>query len=198
MAPFGATGDAWAANRAVVRVRLGVLRTSACERGTATSAFDPEVVPGAGRYAVGTVGGELFAVTRRSRHLGADLANGSVDRAGCLVCPWHGAKYDPRRCYRADDARPAGLLREDPRFRYGLPSDDEGAATWSRFARRARNHRGRPLGPEGGTMPVALTRSWRRPPRRRVTSKPTGRLTCPGRRRPGVRGEACQGGEARQ
>src|SRR5687768_9431406 len=32
--------------------------------------------------------------TRRCRHLGADLANGSVDREGCLVCPWHGARYD--------------------------------------------------------------------------------------------------------
>jgi nitrite reductase/ring-hydroxylating ferredoxin subunit len=26
--------------------------------------------------------------------LGADLANGSIDRAGCLVCPWHGARFD--------------------------------------------------------------------------------------------------------
>ena len=40
----------------------------------------PGVVRGAGRYAVGNAGGELFAVTRRCRHLGADLANGSVDR----------------------------------------------------------------------------------------------------------------------
>lgn len=54
----------------------------------------PGVVRGAGRYAVGNADGELFAVTRRCRHLGADLANGSVDRDGCLVCPWHGAKYD--------------------------------------------------------------------------------------------------------
>jgi nitrite reductase/ring-hydroxylating ferredoxin subunit len=36
----------------------------------------------------------LLALTRRCRHLGADLANGSVDRQGCLVCPWHGARYD--------------------------------------------------------------------------------------------------------
>ena len=49
---------------------------------------------GAGRYAVGNAGGELFAVTRRCRHLYADLANGRVDRDGCLVCPWHGSKYD--------------------------------------------------------------------------------------------------------
>ena len=48
----------------------------------------------AGRYAVGTSQDELFAVTRRCRHLGADLADGSIDGEGCLVCPWHGARYD--------------------------------------------------------------------------------------------------------
>ena len=54
----------------------------------------PGVVRGGGRYAVEKRDGELFAVTRRCRHLGADLANGSVDGEGCLVCPWHGARYD--------------------------------------------------------------------------------------------------------
>ena len=54
----------------------------------------PGVVRGAGRYAVGNADGELFAVTRRCRHLRADLAHGSIDEEGCLVCPWHGAKYD--------------------------------------------------------------------------------------------------------
>ena len=54
----------------------------------------PGVVRGAGRYAVGNANGELFAVTCRCRHLGADLAGGSTDRRGCLVCPWHGARYD--------------------------------------------------------------------------------------------------------
>jgi nitrite reductase/ring-hydroxylating ferredoxin subunit len=24
----------------------------------------------------------------------ADLAKGSIDEDGCLVCPWHGSKYD--------------------------------------------------------------------------------------------------------
>ena len=48
----------------------------------------------AGRYAVGNANGELFAVTRRCRHLYADLANGRIDKDGCLVCPWHGSKYD--------------------------------------------------------------------------------------------------------
>jgi nitrite reductase/ring-hydroxylating ferredoxin subunit len=56
----------------------------------------PGEVRGVGRYAVGYADGEPFAVTRRCRHLGADLAEGSIDRDGCLVCPWHGAAYDVR------------------------------------------------------------------------------------------------------
>ena len=62
----------------------------------AASELVPGVVRGAGRYAVGNAGGELFAVTRHCRHLRADLANGSIDPDACLVCPWHGAKYDVR------------------------------------------------------------------------------------------------------
>ncbi len=54
----------------------------------------PSAIKGAGRYAVGNAGGERFAVTRRCRHLRADLAGGSIDADGCLVCPWHGARYD--------------------------------------------------------------------------------------------------------
>lgn len=54
----------------------------------------PGVVRGAGPYAVGNAKGELFAVSRRCRHLGADLAKGTIDGQGCLVCPWHGSRYD--------------------------------------------------------------------------------------------------------
>lgn len=54
----------------------------------------PGQVVGAGHYAVGNVAGRYFAVTRGCRHLGADLASGSIDHDGCLVCPWHGAAYD--------------------------------------------------------------------------------------------------------
>jgi nitrite reductase/ring-hydroxylating ferredoxin subunit len=54
----------------------------------------PGAVVGAGRYAVGNVNGELFAVSRRCRHLGADLANGTIDEQGHLVCPWHQSAYD--------------------------------------------------------------------------------------------------------
>ena len=54
----------------------------------------PGTIKGAGRYAVGNAAGERFAVTRRCRHLRADLAGGSIDEQGCLVCPWHGSRYD--------------------------------------------------------------------------------------------------------
>lgn len=62
----------------------------------AASELTPGKVQGAGRWAVGNVAGEYFAVTRRCRHLYADLAAGHIDDDGCLVCPWHGSKYNVR------------------------------------------------------------------------------------------------------
>jgi nitrite reductase/ring-hydroxylating ferredoxin subunit len=50
-------------------------------------------VTAAGKYALGN-NGEYFAVGRKCRHLRADLAGGRIAADGCLVCPWHGAKYD--------------------------------------------------------------------------------------------------------
>ncbi len=50
-------------------------------------------VTGAGPYAVGN-NGDYFAVGRKCRHLRADLAGGSIDADGCLVCPWHQSAYD--------------------------------------------------------------------------------------------------------
>lgn len=58
------------------------------------SEFTAGTVQGAGKYAVGNADGELFAVTRRCRHMLADLADGTINDEGCLVCPWHGANYD--------------------------------------------------------------------------------------------------------
>ena len=58
------------------------------------SELPPSRVVRAGRYAVGNATGTLFAVGRHCRHLGADLAGGSIDEDGCLVCPWHASKYD--------------------------------------------------------------------------------------------------------
>jgi nitrite reductase/ring-hydroxylating ferredoxin subunit len=59
----------------------------------AASELTPGKIIGAGPYAVGN-NGEYFAVTRRCRHMLADLANGTIDTDGCLVCPWHQSKYD--------------------------------------------------------------------------------------------------------
>jgi nitrite reductase/ring-hydroxylating ferredoxin subunit len=59
-----------------------------------TSELGPGRVVGAGSWAVGNAGGTYFAVSRRCRHLGADLAKGSIDDEGCLVCPWHESRYD--------------------------------------------------------------------------------------------------------
>ncbi len=41
------------------------------------------------------VDGERYALSRRCRHLRADLADGQI-ADGCLQCPWHEARYDPR------------------------------------------------------------------------------------------------------
>ena len=61
-----------------------------------SSELPPGAVTGVGPWAVGNAGGELFALSRRCRHLGADLANGTVDGQGRLVCPWHASAYDVR------------------------------------------------------------------------------------------------------
>ena len=73
----------------------------------------PGSVTGSGGYAVGN-NGEYFAVSRRCRHLRADLAEGSIDADGCLVCPWHRSKYDVRtgRMTRG----PQGVFAKIPGF----------------------------------------------------------------------------------
>ncbi len=54
----------------------------------------PGTVRRAGPWAVGNRDGELFAVSRRCRHQLGDLSKGTIDADGCLVCPWHQARYD--------------------------------------------------------------------------------------------------------
>jgi nitrite reductase/ring-hydroxylating ferredoxin subunit len=56
----------------------------------------PGTVRGVGDWAVLNVDGERSALSRRCRHLRADLAKGHIDSDGCLVCPWHHAAYDPK------------------------------------------------------------------------------------------------------
>lgn len=53
----------------------------------------PGTVTRSGKYAVGN-NGDYFAVSRKCRHLGGNLDEGSIDTDGCLVCPWHASKYD--------------------------------------------------------------------------------------------------------
>ena len=91
--PVGAAGGvdvslSWGAGR----VHPGGMSTEH-EVGPADT-LTPGTVTGAGPYAVGNSGGELFAVSRRCRHFGADLAGGKVDEQGRLVCPWHQSAYD--------------------------------------------------------------------------------------------------------
>ncbi|TYP87115.1 Rieske (2Fe-2S) protein [Blastococcus xanthinilyticus] len=62
----------------------------------------PGTVRRVGDWAVGNRGAgpdgddRYFAVSRICRHQLADLAEGSVDADGCLVCPWHQSRYDVR------------------------------------------------------------------------------------------------------
>ena len=92
----------------------------------AAAELAPGIVRGAARYAVGNANGELFAVTRRCRHLGAD---GSVDREGCLVCPWHGARYDVA----------TGRMTRGPQgFVAKIPGSDAGYRLLTRVVRLGR------------------------------------------------------------
>jgi len=78
------------------------------------SELPPGEIVGAGGFAVGNANDKLFAVSRHCRHLRADLAGGSIDDDGCLVCPWHHAKYD------VDTGRmvrgPQGIFAKIPLF----------------------------------------------------------------------------------
>ena len=48
----------------------------------------------AGPWTVANRRGEVKAVSSRCRHQLADLSKGTLDKDGCLVCPWHGSRYD--------------------------------------------------------------------------------------------------------
>jgi nitrite reductase/ring-hydroxylating ferredoxin subunit len=63
----------------------------------AAAELPPGAVRRAGEWAVGNRGNDrFFAVSRRCRHQLADLAQGTLDAEGCLVCPWHQSRYDVR------------------------------------------------------------------------------------------------------
>lgn len=54
----------------------------------------PGTVSRVGPWTVANRDGKVSAVSSRCRHQLADLSKGSLDADGCLVCPWHGARYD--------------------------------------------------------------------------------------------------------
>jgi nitrite reductase/ring-hydroxylating ferredoxin subunit len=91
---------------------------SAQQPAGAAADLPPGKVVGVGRYAVGNLDGRYFAVTRRCRHLGADLADGHIDEAGCLVCPWHQSAYDVKsgRAVRG----PQGVYARMPGLGWGF------------------------------------------------------------------------------
>lgn len=64
------------------------------ENKTVADDLPPGSVRGHEKWAVGNSNGHDFAVSRRCRHQLADLSQGHIDAAGCLVCPWHQSAYD--------------------------------------------------------------------------------------------------------
>jgi nitrite reductase/ring-hydroxylating ferredoxin subunit len=85
----------------------------------------PGSVMGAGPWVVVNLDGERIALSRRCRHLRADLAGGHIDADGCLVCPWHKARYDPRN----------GRMVSGPRGAFALvPGAGAFFTTLTRFA----------------------------------------------------------------
>ena len=62
----------------------------------------------AGSWTVANRDGEYRAVSSRCRHQLADLSKGGIDKDGCLVCPWHGSRYDLDTGEMVDG--PQGLL----------------------------------------------------------------------------------------
>jgi nitrite reductase/ring-hydroxylating ferredoxin subunit len=60
----------------------------------AAASLPPGAVRPVGHWAVGNADGQFFAVSRRSRHQLADLAEGTTDAEGCLVRPRHQSRYD--------------------------------------------------------------------------------------------------------
>ena len=88
----------------------------------------PGAVTGAGPYAIGNIDGKYFAVTRRCRHLRADLAGGSIED-GRLVCPWHQSAYDVEN---GQMVRGPQILLEHMWSGNDVQDADESLASWTR------------------------------------------------------------------
>ena len=109
----------------------------------AEDTLPPGAVARAGSWTVANRDGDLRAVSSRCRHQLADLSQGSLDRHGCLVCPWHGARYD----------LDSGAMVEGPKGFLGYVGRTPGYTQLVRGLRarprpapRPRRPRGRPAG----------------------------------------------------
>lgn len=72
----------------------GVTDSDDDRRGLPLSALAGGALRRVSGWTVGLRGEQPFAVSSRCRHQLGDLSRGSLDADGCLVCPWHGARYD--------------------------------------------------------------------------------------------------------
>ncbi len=99
-----------------------------------------------GAWTVGLSRGEPFAVDSRCRHQLADLSKGSVDADGCLVCPWHGARYDVRD----------GRMVKGPRGFFGYHGPSRGYRELVRAYARLLPLRRRPASVQGDRVVVDL------------------------------------------
>jgi nitrite reductase/ring-hydroxylating ferredoxin subunit len=47
--------------------------------------------------AIFQIDGEYFAISNICAHMSGPLIDGSSDRDGNIVCPWHGSRFDPKK-----------------------------------------------------------------------------------------------------
>ena len=97
-----------------------------------------------GAWAVVDDGAEPRALSRRCRHQLADLSAGSVGADGCLVCPWHGSRYDTR----------TGQMVRDPRGFLGYHGPTPGYSAAVRLLGRVVPLRVRPARRVAGRLVV--------------------------------------------
>ncbi len=116
---------------------------------TPLSALADGAVRKVGAWTVGLSRDAPFAVSSRCRHQLGDLSKGSVDANGCLVCPWHGARYD------VED----GTMVQGPRGFFGYHGPSPGYRTIVKAYARFLPLRRRATVVRDGRVEVATDRS---------------------------------------
>ena len=130
----------------------------------------PGAVTGAGPYAIGNIEGKYFAVTRRCRHLRADLAGGSIED-GRLVCPWHQAAYDVENGQMVRG--PQQIFAKIPGLGTTFEMLTKVSASWTRHRIGLRQrHRRRITGACAIRLSILGTSSWTWAAQRRSLEQP--------------------------